>query len=320
MTIRLKQLAPAGASDGDVPVWDSTAQAWVAGSVRMRETPSPSFGGAFPNLTYSFSGDEMVGINDPGGGSFTFSALSIASGAVKPEQRMGIRLRSDIATSSITINLGPSDSIVNPLTGTLNGPPGTPITFPPGTFDAGQSLVWHAVAGTLNQWAFDYDLSGPASAGSSLPVVGGTTSNPGNDLPAPTIAQRNVEQVSSGAPGWIDVGANLYQYLGFLSTQDSVIVEVMGSLKYTDTTSPAPGNTTVQSFRMVSDWNLSSGGDTESVLVAPQGTGAANIRFNVTPSGPTRELFVQVQDPANAALTVSCSLTFTLNGARGEIS
>jgi len=116
------------------------------------------------------------------------------------------------------------------------------------------------------------------------------------------------------------VGANLYQYLGFLSTQDSVIVEVMGSLKYTDTVSPSPGNTTVQSFRMVSDWNLSSGGDTESVLVAPQGTGAANIRFNVTPSGPARELFVQVQDPANAALTVSCSLTFTLNGARGEIS
>ena len=116
------------------------------------------------------------------------------------------------------------------------------------------------------------------------------------------------------------MGASLYQYLGFLSTQDSVIVEVMGSLKYTDTLSPAPGNTTVQSFRMVSDWNLSSGGDTESVLVAPQGTGGPNIRFNVTPSGPARELFVQVQDPANSALTVSCSLTFTLNGARGEIS
>ena len=99
-----------------------------------------------------------------------------------------------------------------------------------------------------------------------------------------------------------------------------MLVECEGVIKYPDTAAPAPGNTTLQAFKLQSEWNLSSGGDTEAVIVSPTGSGSANVRFHVVVSGPSRKLQLQVNELADSSQTVSCDATVYVNGVVGEVS
>ncbi len=185
-----------------------------------------------------------------------------------------------------------------------------PKQLAPGGASDGDHLIFNAAS---NDWE-------PTAFATSLPVIGDPVASPGNDLPAPQIFQVSNSVPSTGASGWVPVFPPLYTYSAPTSTEDVVIVEVMGAIKYTDTSLPAPGNTTLQAFYLRSEWTISSGGDTETVLVSPQGSGASNVRLVAIPAGPNRFLALQVNEGSDASLTVTCSATCKISSAVGEIS
>jgi len=318
--VRTKQLAQDGATLGQTLVWNGAA--WTPSRGRLISTLSPSFGGTPPNFTYTFSADELARFSDsfaPGSLTATLPAIS----TLEAGQRVALYLPDGNPLSSIVFAVDAGDTIADPTAAdeAATGP-GVGVTIPAGTYTSATLLIFEGVPTTpFGVWRFIGDRKGTSGGGaSSFPVTGVGQASPGNDIPAPFIDERSVSQASAGGSAWVDVGDELYEYLGFQSTADVVVAECTGVIKYTNTAAPAPANTTLQGFTLKSEWSLSSGGDVETVLTAPAGSGSANIRFQVVVSGPSRKLQLQVNELADASLTVTCDATVHVNPVVGESS
>jgi hypothetical protein len=202
--------------------------------------------------------------------------------------------------------------------------PGVGVTIAAGTYTGATLLVFEAVpTPTFAEWRFRADRSSSGGGGgpSTFPVTGVGQAGPGNDIPAPFLDERNVAQASAGGSSWVNVGAALYTYLALNSTADKVIVRARGVVKYTNTATPQASNTTLEAFELISEWTLSSGGDVETVFEARgSAVTSSNIRYAVNLSGPTRELFLQVDEGPDSSLTVSCDAVVEVIAAPGQTS
>jgi len=320
VTLRLKQLAQDSAAAGQVLLWNGSA--WVPSRGRLISTPVPGFGGAPPAVTYSLGADELVKFNDaPFITSATFTLPAAA--AQQPGTLAGVYLPLGNANASIVFAVTGTDVMSDPTSSTeaLQGP-GAGVTIAAGTFTGATLLVFEAVpTPTFAEWRFRADRSGSGGGGgpSTFAVTGVGQAGPGNNIPAPFLDERNVSQASAGGSAWVDVGAALYTYLAFNSTEDKVIVRARGVIKYTSTALPQAANTTLEAFELISEWTLSSGGDVESVFEARgSAVTSTSIRYAVNLSGPARELFLQVNEGSDSSLTVSCDAVVEVIAAPGQ--
>ena len=165
------------------PLLRQVATGGGGGGSRLVTTPAPVFGGPLTALTYTLAADELLTFFDGGffpvGDTLTITLPPI--GSLTPGQLMGIQLPAGNPNYDITFVPDAADLIIDPVTGTPAGPPGTPLTYTFGTLPPEAVIVWEGVLAPALSWEPRYD-QGTLSGGSGgdrwdLVLAAGPNSN-----------------------------------------------------------------------------------------------------------------------------------------------
>jgi len=308
---------------------------------RLRETPSPAFGGVPGAFTYTISPDERINFNDSGppvgGDILTLTAPDVtALTAAQEGAEFSFRLQQGNPISAVAVIVPAANVIVDPQTGADAGPPGTGLFFLPGTLGAGAIFTWKGVGGAQDRWVLQAEANvssgGGATGWPSELAVDRTTSsnNPqitdgdevqfGTSSPkvkAPADQSRDVSFASGGLSALVNVGAYLYQHSAISSIAGRVTVRATGQARISG---GSIATTDLYPFTLEQEWELSSGGDSIIATHHMDGSGVGQISFGVDVTGPLREIYLKVNEGANIGRTVDVFAKITTSVSEQEIA
>jgi len=307
------------------------------GGQRLKETPSPSYGGVPGNWTYTIAPDERVNFDDAGppvgGDIVTFTMPDITALTAGQEgAEVSFRLEQGNPISAVAVTLAGGNVIVDPQTGA----DAASLFFLPGTLAAGTIFTWKAVGLPQVRWVLEYDVAGSGGGATGWPselAVDRTTSgnNPqttaddeiqfGTGTPKikqPAMQSRSVSFASGGLSALVNVGAALYVHDPTLSILGRVTVTAEGNARISDGTI---AGTDLYPFKIKQEWELSSGGDSIIATHILEGSGVAQLQFGVDVVGipPTRSIYLKVNEGPNVGRTVDVQAMVITSAVEQEI-